>query len=346
MSRLWKVLIVGVGSIGERHLRCFMNSKRAMLSLCEVNAELGRTVGDRYAVESVYTSYEEALASRPDVVVICTPADLHIPMAQKAVDQGASVLIEKPLSTSMDGIDTLIQKVMDHDVTAGVAYVYRSHPALQAMRQSIVAGRFGRPLTIVTQSGQHFPFYRPGYRDTYYRKRQTGGGAVQDALTHLINAGEWLVGPVERLVADIDHQVLSGVDVEDTAHVLTRHRSVMGCFNLNQHQSPNELTITVVCTGGTVRFEFHANRWRWMIEPGSEWHDESMPVLERDTLFALQANAFLDAVEQKSKPLCTLDEARQTLSVNLAILQSADKGVWKRVFGGGCAGSSCKQEGD
>ncbi len=346
MSRLLRVLVVGVGSIGERHLRCFENTKRATLSICEVNADLGRTVGNRCTVDSIYTNYDEALASEPDIVVICTPAHLHIRLAKQAVDRGSSVFIEKPLSTSLDGIDALIQSVKEQDVTAGVAYVYRCHPALQAMRQSIIEGRFGRPLTIVAQSGQHFPLYRPAYRETYYKNRETGGGAVQDALTHVINAGEWLVGPIERLVADIEHQSLEGVDVEDTAHVLTRHGSVMGCYHLNQHQAPNESTITVVCKAGTARFEFHANRWRWMIEPGSEWHDEVTPELERDTLFTAQANAFLDAVQGHSKPFCTLDEARQTLLVNLAILQSAEKGCWKRVLGGSCKGMSCSQEED
>ena len=59
----------------------------------------------------------------------------------------------------------------------------------------IRSGRFGEPVQIVATCGQHFPHYRPAYRDTYYRDRRTGGGAVQDALTHIINAGEWLVGP-------------------------------------------------------------------------------------------------------------------------------------------------------
>ncbi len=336
-----RVLVVGVGSIGERHVRCFAHTGRATLSICEVNRDLGRSVADRYRVDAAFENYDDALASAPDIAIICTPAQLHIRMAQQAVERGISVLIEKPLSTSLDGVDALIQSVKDQDITAGVAYVYRSHPALQAMRQAIVENRFGPPVTIIAKSGQHFPLYRPAYREIYYNHRETGGGAVQDALTHVMNAGEWLVGPVERLVADIDHQCLEGVDVEDTAHVLTRHGSVMGCFSLNQHQSPNESTITVVCTKGTARFEFHENRWRWMTEPGSQWHDESMPTLERDGWFTAQAAAFLDAVEKRTKPLCTLDEARQTLAVNLAILQSAEKGGWRRLLGGGCKSAGC-----
>lgn len=338
-----RVLVVGVGSIGERHVRCFGSTGRVSVSICELNTELRIAIAERYGIESAFASYEEALASSPDIAVVCTPAQWHIRMAKQAVDRGMSVLIEKPLSTSLEGVDALIQSVNERDVTAGVAYVYRSHPALQAMRQAIVEGRFGRPLTMVAQSGQHFPLYRPAYRDIYYNKRETGGGAVQDALTHVINAGEWLVGPIEKLVADIDHQCLEGVDVEDTAHVLTRHGSVMGCFSLNQHQAPNESTITVVCTKGTARFEIQENRWRWMIEPGSQWHDEAMPVLERDGWFIAQANAFLDAVEKRTKPLCTIDEARQTLAVNLAILQSAEKGGWRRLLGG-CKSAGCVPE--
>ena len=154
---------------------------------------------------------------------------------------------------------------------------------------------------------------------------------MQDALTHVVNAAEWLVGPVARLAADVDHQVLDGVNVEDTAHVLTRHGAVMGCFSLNQHQAPNETTLTVVCERGTARFEYHACRWRWAAEPGAPWTDEPVPPLERDTLFVRQADAFLDAVERKAEPLCSLAEARQTLAVNLAILRAAERGTWETV---------------
>ena len=57
-----------------------------------------------------------------------------------------------------------------------------------AMKQEIDACRFGRIVQVIAVSGQHFPFYRPAYRETYYTDHATGGGAIQDALTHTINA--------------------------------------------------------------------------------------------------------------------------------------------------------------
>ena len=143
-------------------------------------------------------------------------------------------------------------------------------------------------------------------------------------MTHIINAGEWLLGPIDRVVADADHQLLEGVDVEDTVHVLTRHGSAMGCFTLNQYQAPNELTVTVICENGTARFEGHKHRWSWMVEPSGKWEREVYNVEGRDPLFVLQANAFLDALDGRADPPCSLAEGIQTLRVNRAILRCID----------------------
>ncbi len=158
---------------------------------------------------------------------------------------------------------------------------------------------------------------------------------MQDALTHVINAVEWIVGPARRVVADATHQVLDGVGVEDTAHVLARHgdidREVLVSFALNQYQAPNENTITVVCREGVVRIEVHAMRWQWCVEPGSPWHDEPVASMARDELFVRQAEAFLESVERISPPLCSLAEGLQTLKSTLAILRSAEAGRWEEV---------------
>jgi predicted dehydrogenase len=329
MSSRPSILVVGVGSIGERHLRCFQSTGRAEVSFCESNAALRQTIAERYQVKNSFVDFAPALDSQPNAVIICTPAHLHIDMARAAAQKGIHMLIEKPLSTSLNGVDELAKEVSERKLISAVAYVYRAHPALAAMRDAIRSGRFGEPVEVVGTFGQHFPFYRPAYRDTYYKNRATGGGAVQDALTHAVNAAEWLVGSVTQLVADAAHQVLEGVEVEDTVHVLTRHGTVPGLFSLNQHQAPNESSLTVICKSGTARFEMHNSRWRWQTDPAGTWQDEPGVKLERDTLFTLQANAFLDAIAGMRVPLCNLAEAAQTLRVNLAILDSIENRRWQ-----------------
>jgi predicted dehydrogenase len=331
MSSLKNILIVGVGSIGLRHLRCFQNTGRARLSFCEPNPALRSQVAAEYHIDRHYASLDEAMADRYDAAVIATPAPLHIPMAMQFAEAGIPFLVEKPLSTTLDGVDALQALVHKRKLLAMVAYVYRANPILEAMRNALISGRFGQPVEILATCGQHFPTYRPAYRDIYYRDRAMGGGAIQDALTHILNAGEWLVGPIDRLVADAAHQVLEGVEVEDTVHVLTRHGRVMGSFTLNQYQAPNETTITVVCEHGTVRYENHECRWRWMTQPGKVWNDEPHEPFERDAWFIRQANVFLDVLEGRTTPPCSLDEGLQTLRVNLAALASAEQATWQTV---------------
>jgi len=311
----------------------------------ESNEPLRRIVAERYGIREAFGDLDTALGRGPNAAVIATPAPLHVPLATRLTEAGVHVLIEKPLSTSLEGIDRLRQVVRERRVTAAVGYVYRCHPLLAALRGAMAEGRFGRPVELVAVCGQHFPTYRPAYRDIYYRDRATGGGAIQDALTHVVNAGEWLLGPVERLVADAAHLVLDGVAVEDTVHLLARHGpphptlspggegrvrgTVLASYSLNQYQAPNEMTLTVICERGTARCEFHEHCWRWLVEPGGTWHDEPIPPLERDMLFIAQANAFLDAVEGRAAPPCTLEDGLQTLRVNLAALASVEGGGWQ-----------------
>ncbi len=326
-----RVLVIGVGSIGERHLRCFGGSGRAEVSFVEPNPSLREVVARRYPAARARVDLEAALAAGVDAAVIATPAPLHVPLATRLAAAGVHVLIEKPLGVTTDGVQALAETVAGNGTVAAVAYVYRVHPALADMQAAIAAGRLGRPLEVVAVAGQHFPTYRPDYHATYYASHDTGGGAVQDALTHVINAAEWLVGPIEQLVADAGHLALDGVDVEDTVHVIARHGPVLGSYSLNQHQAPNELTLTVVCQNATARFEYHACRWRSMTEPGAQWADHAFGPLDRDELFIRQADAFLDAIESGGRMPCTLDDAAATLRVNEAVLRSVESRTWQDV---------------
>jgi predicted dehydrogenase len=320
-------LIIGVGSIGERHARCFLATRRARVGIFDTNVRLRADVAARYQLEQ-FDTLDAAVAWRPALAVVCTPAHLHVPMARRLVEAGVHTLIEKPLSTSLEGVAALRGAILSRGATAGVAYIYRMFPELAAMRQAIVAGRFGRPLELVAVSGQHFPTYRPAYRHLYYARHETGGGAIQDALTHVVNAAEWLVGPVDCLAADAGRLKLEGVEVEDTVHLLARHGSVRAVYALNQHQAPNEMTLTVVCQQGTARCQIHEQCWQWMVQPGGAWQTQAFGPRERDEPFIAQAHAFMDSIERGEPFVCPVEDGIQTLRVNLAALASAREGRW------------------
>ena len=326
------VLVVGVGSIGLRHLECFEATGRVRLSICDLNPEFRDRACEKCTVEQSFDDFEKAIEEPFDAAVVAVPAHIHIPVATRLAEKGVHLLIEKPLSTSIDGIDELQRVIAEKNLVAAVAYVYHCHPALVAMKKAIDDGRFGAPVQVYMTGGQHFPTFRPAYRDIYFKDRKTGGGTIQDALTHLVNAAEWVVGPVTRLVSDAAHLMLEGVEnVEDMASLLTRHGDVLGTFMINQFQPANEISLTVVCKNGMARFETQPLRWRYCLAPGDPWVDEEFPELQRNDLFIAQAAAFLDSIEKGTPVACTFPEGLNTLKCNLAALESLEDRQWKTI---------------
>lgn len=321
-----QVAIVGCGSIGERHVRAFLATGQADVILCDNRPDILRTVAERYGVRAL-PSWEHAVGDpQIDAVVIATPAPLHVPMAARALAHGKHVLCEKPLSTSGDGVAELLALHAASGRFAAVAYVLRFVPALRTARAFLREGSFGPVRHVTVQSGQHFPHYRPQYREIYYRDRQQGGGAIQDALTHLMNAVEWVVGPITLLSCDAAHQVLEGVDVEDTVNVLARHGEVLASYAMNQFQAPNEAHFDFHAVQGTIRVELHSQRWGIHPRGAADWTWHPAPVAQRDDLYIEQAAEFLAGCAQgATENLCTLAEAAQTLRANLAALRSAQE---------------------
>lgn len=328
------VLVVGAGSIGHRHIRCFLETKRTAVSLVEPRDEIRQEIVSLYPGTIAFASLDEVPDwKRFNAAVIATTAPQHLPHAAEMLERGLDVLIEKPLAVDLKQAEAFLTTAEKQSKVVAVAYVYRANPLLVQMRDALRTGEYGRPLEFIVYGGQHFPTYRPAYRETYYRSHETGGGAIQDALTHLFNVGLWLVGPMEKIVVDADHQVLDGVQVEDTVHALARHRvGVMASYVLNQHQPANEMTITVVCERGQMRLENHRQRWRVCTAPDTAWRDFSLPApLHRDELFVRQAASFLDAVEGKAAPLCDLRDGLQTLRMNVAAISSWRTGQWQSI---------------
>ncbi len=318
-----KVLIVGGGSIGERHLRCFASVLGAAPGLCEINDELRERLVDQYRPSTTFASLDQALDAHWDAAVICTPAHCHVDHAMQLLPSVDALLIEKPLATQLADAERLVAAAKGR--TVGVAYVFRAHPAVQAVRKALDAGEIGRLRQVTSVAGQHFPTFRPAYREIYYARRETGGGAIQDAATHTLDLVQHLAGPLDWIFCDYAHQVLPDVEVEDTVHITARAQGgeVLVSLALNQFMAPNESVVQLNGDRGSLRIELHAHRWGKRTHEDDAWHWSPALVTERDELFRLQATAFLAAASGDAALLCDLNDGLSTLRANLAALESA-----------------------
>lgn len=315
------VLVVGGGSIGERHLRCFQQIG-CTVALCDNNESRRRDIAERYHLPRTFDSVEAAAAETWYGVVICTPANLHVEHALRLAGSTSAFLIEKPLATRLEDAERL--RGLARDKVLQVAYVLRHHPATQHVRQLLAEGVIGALREVTVVAGQHFPTFRPAYREIYYARRESGGGAVQDAATHLFDVIQHLAGPLDWVFCDCGHQELADVEVEDTVHLIGRanREQVMVSLALNQFMAPNETHVKFNGSRGSLAIRFHEHRAGMLLLGDTEWTWTETLVEERDDLFRAQAESFLAAAVGQTPPLCSLEDGLLALAVNLAALES------------------------
>lgn len=317
------ILVVGVGSIGERHLRCMSQLPGCRLGFVEPLDSRRREVAERCGVTDAFASLDEACRRTWDGAIVCTPANWHIAHAVQLAPHCRGLMIEKPLATDSAEVPKLRAAVAGKPVQ--IAYVYRVHPAVEAVKKVLAEGTIGDVLQLTIVSGQHFPTYRPAYREIYYADRRTGGGAIQDAMTHMADLAQHLVGPFDWVFCDYDHQALEGVTVEDTVHLSARAAGgkVLVSIAMNQFMAPNMNRIQVNGSRGSVQIQAPEHRYGVFLHGDSDWRWSESLLADRDDWFRRQSQRFLDLLDGRAAPSCTLDEAAHTLAINAAALTSA-----------------------
>lgn len=305
-----------------------MATRRVKLALVSERKEIRATAESHHILH--FNNIDEALRFGVDAIVIATPPPSHIPLALLALSRDKHVLIEKPLSNSLVQVKQLTEALKASAANASVAYVLHFSPLLKAVREFLAGFPLGPILQVNMVAGQDFPSARPKtaapYHSTYYRDRSTGGGAIQDDLTHYVNWIESIIGPTDTVICDCAHLAVPKVEVEDTVHVMARNSGTLVSYSLNQFQAPGESMIQFNGIDGSLRLELHANRYGVFRRNQNTWNWTQLPKPVPLSDFLLQAHAFIDQIEGRPHPLCSIETAVATLRFGLAAIASADAG--------------------
>jgi predicted dehydrogenase len=319
------ILIIGVGSIGERHLRNFLRLEDITCSIAEPSERLRQRLCADHEVADAYTDWREADCTAFDGVVICTPTDLHVPIMDALLDAGVNVLSEKPVAMQLAGVPELVEKANATDVVSAVAFCNRHNPLMEEISRRVRAGDLGTVKAASYYGGQYWPDMRNGWPPEYARKRETGGGAIPDHLVHQVNLLEWFLGPVESVCAFQRHMDLEGIETEDYANVVLRFAGGQAAeLTLCLFQRDFLTRLQIVGTGGTIRNDHGDDRLDVFEASTGQWSHGDARAVDRDDLFLLQAKHFVDCIRGEAKPRCTVEEAAQTLRVILAAIESSD----------------------
>ena len=322
-----KMLIAGLGSIGRRHLRNLLTLGVKDILLYRSGKA---TLDDQeLAPFATFHDLDEALSQKPDGVIVANPTALHLPVALKAIAAGANVLIEKPVSNSMEGLDALQILLDGHKKRAMVGFHFRFHPVLQAIKTLLDTGELGQPLYARSHWGEYLPDWHPweDYRRTYAARADLGGGVV-NTLSHPFDYMRWLFGELDSLGAHCGHLSALELDVEDYAEVnLNFANGAVGQVHLDYFQRPPSHTLEISCEDGRVLWDNADGSARIFYADGRLMKTLTLPPgFERNTMFLDEMRAFLRLCAGEELAYCSLQDGIRVQKIVAAVKRSSEAG--------------------
>lgn len=330
-----KFLIAGLGSIGRRHFRNLVAlGEKDIILLRSHHATLP---DDELAGYPVETDLKEALRKhKPDAVIVANPTSMHLDVAIPAAEAGCHILLEKPVSHSLDRLDVLKDAAQKSGSKILVGFQFRYHPTLNRARELIRSNALGSILTVHAHWGEYLPQWHPweDYRQSYAARAELGGGVIV-TLTHPLDYLRYLFGDIKSLWSFNGHISPLEVDVEDVAEIgLMFANGAVGGVHVNYFQRPPVHRLEIVGTNGTLRWDNADGILHLQQMPasfGSFSDNPPAPVMEsfsppegfeRNQLFVAQTRHFIETVRGTEEPVCRLEDGIMALRLALAAYES------------------------
>jgi UDP-N-acetyl-2-amino-2-deoxyglucuronate dehydrogenase len=254
-AREFHVALVGCGRISRNHFEALARIDGLALSaVCDNVPERAQAAGEQWGVPW-FTRYDEMLATgSADAVAICTPSGLHPEHGIAAARAGKHVISEKPMAITLSAADELVHACDAAGVHLFVVKQNRLNPPVQLVKRAIDRGRFGRiymaNCTVRWTRPQDYYDQAP-WRGTW----EFDGGAFMNQASHYVDLVQWLVGPVETVMAKTA-TLARRIEAEDSGVALFRFRSgALGSMEVTMLTYPRNLegSITILGEKGSVK---------------------------------------------------------------------------------------------
>lgn len=328
---LLKILVIGCGSIGERHIKNLQSLGVAEICACEQDRQRLKHIRDEYKIK-VFQNYEEAFTNEAiDAVLVCTPTSGHIIPALAAVQQGCHVLVEKPLSHTLEGVDDLIEEASRKNLVLMTGFNWRFHPNLQQINRLLDREEIGRPISARAHFGSYFLYRVPYHAGRDYKQdyaaRKVGGGVILDAATHQIDYMSWFLGKVNEVFCYSERMSSLELEAEDIAEILLKFETgAIASLHVDFIQQPYEIKCEIIGEKGTIAWDFRANTVRLSCETDNKWQTFPENDFDHNQTYVREIIHFIQCIRGEEQPPVNGIRGKKILEIALAAKESAQTG--------------------
>jgi len=348
-----KTAIVGCGKVGHLHAKALSRAPESVfVAACGRDLKRTEAFAAAYKVKA-YVDIEEMMVREGiQALTVCTPHPLHAFHAIKAAKAGVHILIEKPLASSLEDCDAILQAAKENGVKVGMVSQRRFYAPCARVKRAIEDGKLGRPIlgSVAMYGWRDEAYYRSDpWRGSW---RGEGGGVLVNQAPHQLDLLHWYMGEIDELFgfwANLNHPY---IEVEDTAVAVLRFKNgALGNIVVSNSQNPplygrvhvygsNGASVGVQTDGGAMFIAGMSSIAEppindlWTV-PGEEeflkkWQKEDanlfLSINPIEYYHQLQISEFLKAIMEGRDSAIPGEEGRKTVEIFEALYRSQRDG--------------------
>ncbi len=317
------ILIIGLGSIGKRHLNNLLSLGYTNLSVVSRKGILPK----EFEHLTIFKNIQEAVVAKNfTTAVICVPTAQHIEALQECLQAGVQhIYLEKPVSHNYNGIQEILSNYPAANIYVGFDMHYDL--GLQKIKSLLQENIIGNIVSVNAQVGQYLPDWRPyeDYSKGMSAKKETGGGVLLD-LVHEFDYLFWLFGNAKTIASINKNSGSLNIETEDVAEVLIQFQSgIIGSIHLDYLQQKLIRNCLITGSKGSIKWDLTASKVEWILADKST-QEFNYTGFERNDRFV---NIMKDFLSQKHNHLTTnFQQGLVSLRMVLAAKYSSENNVF------------------
>jgi predicted dehydrogenase len=302
-SRTPRVGIIGAGGIGKTHLRAWAANGIKPAAVADAKPEILEAAIVEHGGQPYASGFDLIASGTVDIVSICTPPVFHADLAIAAAEAGLAVLCEKPLATTVEDAQRVVEAVERTGILFAMGFCHRFQPQIEALKAMIDGGELGT----IREFRNRFAGHLANVEQTWFSNPKiAGGGVLVDTSVHSIDLFRYLVGnPVHThaLTSVCESDLGPSLEVEDTGVlILQTADGVLGVIESSWRTPVGEWTVAVHGTGGSAIVDY-ADLTLRACKAGGEWADIGVGDGDR---FIVEIAAFVECWRGEGTPRATV----------------------------------------
>jgi len=324
-----KIGIIGIGSIGQRHVRCLKELGYSdIVAFRTKKGELKKLPDDlNYILE--YTNENDFFELPLDGVIIANPTSMHIETMKKPLEKKIPVFVEKPMASFLNQIEYLkpfdTSKVM-------VGFCLRYHEIIKIVKKFLQENKLGSIYKATLYCGHYLPFWHPyaDYTKEYYSKENLGGGVLR-TLSHELDLAYYLFGEIQEICGVVEKRSSLKIDVDDSVIAICKMKDnstvTIEIDYLNPQCKRNGI---IFGSKGLLEYNFSGDITftDYQCEVKTLYQNKK---INPNAMFIEQMKDFVKMIKTNKPIGCTFTDGLYIMKIIDAIEKSWEEKTWKSI---------------